>query len=313
MKTPSNPVRLPIPLLAAGVLSLGSLPLTLEAAPRDLDRDGRPNISDSDIDNDGLPNGRDRNVDGGVARSGPLRGRYIGDRLNNDNKAESDIDGDGLSDDSSAEKDIDGDGRSDDSPSETDIDGDGRSDDSPSESDIDGDGKADDSADENDIDGDGIKDEFDDDGDGDGRDDDDDNDDDGDGRGDADDSDDDGDGVDDEDEVSVIAPGVVGDGSAPVALTGLRYKFAEGDDQETEILSFTSATGGVKTEVADVDGFTYTYSPNSTTAVVTVQYGVGKYDEFTFDFATGSFIRKRYRENLLERTKTGNFALVVAS
>lgn len=104
---------------------------------RDLDRDGIPNIVDADVDNDGIPNGDDRNVDGGVPTSGPLRGRYIGDRLPNNHPAERDIDDDGLADDAAAELDIDGDGI----PNTTD-------------DDIDGDGVT--NADDPDDDGDGI-------------------------------------------------------------------------------------------------------------------------------------------------------------
>lgn len=144
-----NPLNLSLKPIVSLCLAFGLLvflsPAPLEAAVRDLDRDGRPNSSDSDIDNDGIPNRRDRNVDGGRCKSGRLRGRYIGDRLNNDSPAELDIDADGLLDTDDAETDIDGDRLSDDSGSEDDIDGDGRPDDSSRETDIDGDGLADDS------------------------------------------------------------------------------------------------------------------------------------------------------------------------
>jgi hypothetical protein len=129
------------------------------APPPDLDGDGIPNIVDPDIDNDGLPNAFDPNVDGGIALFGPYKGKYIGDRLDNDNPAELDIDGDNQADDSLGEIDLDGDSEPDDSIFETDIDGDGRADDSPDELDIDGDGRNDDADDEDDIDGDGIDDD----------------------------------------------------------------------------------------------------------------------------------------------------------
>ncbi|MBU6182313.1 MAG: MSCRAMM family adhesin SdrC [Verrucomicrobia bacterium] len=143
------------------------------ANPPDLDRDGIPNISDRDVDNDGILNGVDRNIDGGTARSGPLRGRYIGDNLPNDSSqeldmdadgladiavAELDIDGDGLADSAANETDIDGDGRLDGERQETDIDGDGLLDNAATETDIDGDARADDAASETDIDGDGLAD-----------------------------------------------------------------------------------------------------------------------------------------------------------
>ena len=122
----------------------------------DLDRDGIPNISDRDVDNDGILNVADRNIDGGTARSGPLRGRYIGDNLPNDSSQELDMDADGLADIAVAETDIDGDGLADDSASETDIDGDGLLDGERRETDIDGDGLLDNSTAETDIDGDAL-------------------------------------------------------------------------------------------------------------------------------------------------------------
>ena len=125
----------------------------------DLDGDGIPDVVDPDIDNDGIPNALDDNIDGGIAKTGPFAGKYIGDHIKNDDPSEEDIDNDGLADDSLAEKDIDGDGKLDDDPAEKDIDGDGRPDDSPAERDIDGDGREDDSANEDDIDGDGFDDD----------------------------------------------------------------------------------------------------------------------------------------------------------
>jgi hypothetical protein len=220
-----------------------------------LDRDGIPNITDSDVDNDGISNGLDRNVDGGTAISGPLKGRYIGDRLNNGAKAETDIDNDGLADNSVKEFDIDGDGDEDNSTVEVDIDGDGRDDDSIAETDIDGDGLLDDAKSEGDIDGDGLsdndEDEADIDGDGeldvtldeqdidgDGRDDDaiNENDSDGDGELNANDNDVDGDGIPNEDDTDTNGDGIldeyeVGFGATAVAGIGeaegefRRYEF----------------------------------------------------------------------------------------
>jgi hypothetical protein len=138
-------------LAASGLRAAGNAP--------DLDGDGIPNIVDPDIDNDGIPNAIDDNVDGGIAKSGPYAGKYIGDHLANDNPAERDIDGDGQGDDSLGETDIDGDGFNDDDASEADIDGDGRNDDDANERDIDGDGRMDDQTSEDDIDGDGLDDD----------------------------------------------------------------------------------------------------------------------------------------------------------
>lgn len=186
-------------LSRAAIAALLSLPFTtaqVQAAGRDLDGDGIPNIVDPDIDNDGIPNALDRNVDGGVAKAGPFAGQYLGDNLDNDNPAERDIDDDGQPDDSLGESDIDGDGKRDDSSLETDTDGDKRADDHPSESDLDGDGRRNDDDRDFDIDGDGLDDDDNSemDIDGDDRDDDSDSDIDGDNRGNGDASEDDTDG-----------------------------------------------------------------------------------------------------------------------
>ena len=160
------------------LIPVAAFALLLAASPKasavifskdDIDGDGIPNIVDPDVDNDGIPNRLDDNVDGGIAISGPLRGRWVGDHLRNDDPLEKDIDGDGLRDDALAEKDIDGDGLKDDSILEKDIDGDRRADDAFGERDIDGDERLDNSPDEDDIDGDGINDDLDEDRDGDGR------------------------------------------------------------------------------------------------------------------------------------------------
>jgi len=143
-------------VVAIAVLIASPPAFSQTANQPDLDRDGIPNISDRDVDNDGTLNGADRNIDGGMAQSGPLRGRYIGDRLPNDSSQELDMDADGLADIAVAETDIDGDGLADDSPNETDIDGDGLLDGERRETDIDGDGLADNSPAETDIDGDGL-------------------------------------------------------------------------------------------------------------------------------------------------------------
>ncbi len=145
--------------LAALALLFWSTDLRAVGDAPDLDGDGVPNIVDPDVDNDGIPNALDKNIDGGIAKTGPYSGQYIGDHIENENPAEDDIDDDGLADDSLAETDTDGDGKLDDSDLEDDIDGDGRKDDASAERDIDGDGKEDDSEMEDDIDGDGKDDD----------------------------------------------------------------------------------------------------------------------------------------------------------
>jgi hypothetical protein len=85
-KTLSRFLRVSSPAVFLGLLLAGASPSpsAQAAGVRDLDRDGIHNISDADVDNDGIPNGSDPNVDGGLCISGPLAGKYIGDRLPND-------------------------------------------------------------------------------------------------------------------------------------------------------------------------------------------------------------------------------------
>ena len=152
MKTSSS--TLPrFAIIAAILLSFSSPAYSLTAAP-DLDRNGIPNISDRDVDNDGILNGADRNIDGGIAQSGPLRGRYIGDNLPNNSPQELDMDADGRADNALNETDIDGDRLADGAVQETDIDGDGLADGVAGEVDTDGDGSA--NGLDGDVDGDGL-------------------------------------------------------------------------------------------------------------------------------------------------------------
>ena len=140
-------------IIAAILLSFSSPAYSQTAAP-DLDRDGIPNIFDRDVDNDGILNGADRNIDGGIAQSGPLRGRYIGDNLPNNSPQELDMDADVRADNALNETDIDGDGLADGAVQETDIDGDGLADGVAGEVDTDGDGSA--NGLDGDVDGDGL-------------------------------------------------------------------------------------------------------------------------------------------------------------
>lgn len=122
----------------------------------DLDSDGIPNLVDPDVDNDGIPNAFDKNIDGGISKSGPFSGQFIGDHSDNDSPSELDIDDDGLADDSLAESDIDGDGKTD--LVDEDIDGDGRQNGNSAEIDLDGDGSRNDDSAESDDDGDSVDD-----------------------------------------------------------------------------------------------------------------------------------------------------------
>ena len=123
MRAKTRPSLAQILCLAAAISIGPFLPAAHAQAPADLDRDGIPNITDRDVDNDGILNSADRNIDGGTARSGPLRGRVIGDNLPNNSPQELDMDADGLADDAVAETDIDGDGSA--NGLDADMDGDG--------------------------------------------------------------------------------------------------------------------------------------------------------------------------------------------
>lgn len=257
MKTRKSFFKLPKRAVAASVALTAALSFTpANASPTDLDGDGISNRVDPDVDGDGVLNGADRNVDGGICKKGPFKGKYVGDRLRNDDSSEKDIDGDGLRDHRKLELDIDGDRRKDDSAKEGDIDGDGRDDDSAKEGNIDGDDYGDESKDEKDIDGDGILDSKDDDIDGDDIDNADDDDCDGDGKGRDRDDDDDGDNIDDvedddddndgfdDDEVSEIEVGLTPTAEAPTgSRVRVEIKSFPGDQIELDLKGRGLAAG----------------------------------------------------------------------
>lgn len=111
------------PLLATLIASSGiawSAPGV--ASSKDIDGDGIANSIDADVDNDGIRNAADRNVDGGIARSGPMMGTWVGDRKRNTadrnvdgdaraNLLDPDVDGDGMANEK--DRDANGDGRTD--------------------------------------------------------------------------------------------------------------------------------------------------------------------------------------------------------
>lgn len=256
---------------------------------RDLDGDGVPNLVDTDLDNDGIPNSRDRNVDGGIALSGPFKGKYIGDHLKNDDQNELDIDSDGLRDNSNSELDIDGDGRKDDASTEADIDGDGKLDNSTTETNTDGDGYT--NRNDQDDDGDGVRDS-------------DDDDDDGDGQDDYDDDDDDG-------SVPPTSIGPVGDGTAPETLAGLTFRTQKSSDDDLHQLVFLTATTAKEIEGDEIENFSYTYAVLSPeTATVTIVKKPTKSRVYSFNFATGIFTRTEIENGKTDEVKTGAFSLV---
>jgi hypothetical protein len=101
----------------------------------------------------------------------------------------------------------------------------------------------------------------------------------------------------------------VGDGNAPAALTGLAYLVSENGTQLPERLTFLTATTGRETDESDVDPFTYTYIPGATTATLRVQFKLDKFDDYTLNFAAGTFVRAETDKNKLKDTDNGTFAL----
>lgn len=341
---------------------------------RDLDGDGIPNSVDPDIDNDGIPNGEDRNIDGGIARSGPYRGRYIGDRLPNNHPAEQDMDDDGLPDNSPAEHDIDGDGIP--NSLDDDIDGDGIP--NAIDTDDDGDGILDvndstphgddgsissgggqvgnglapiglagfayaltdssglpdytlnfmsastgdesfgpdvtqftyvftgsgstatmhlqykvDKWDDYDLDyatGNFVRREY------------------------------DKNKLKDTDvgtfSIAGSNPGASGPsapvngGTAPAAISGVNWVVKEQDgDVEANVIFANGVSGTENDPNGDIDPFSYTYTTNGTTAILRLDFKPGKWDEYDLNFVTGGYTRREFKNNALDDTDSGTFAV----
>jgi hypothetical protein len=79
--------------------------------------------------------------------------------------------------------------------------------------------------------------------------------------------------------------------------------------QLPERLTFLTGTTGRETDTTDIDPFTYTYSPGTTTATLRVQFKVDKWDDYTLNFAAGTFVRTETEKNKVKDTDNGTFAL----
>lgn|GEM_PF-1939709 len=98
---------------------------------------------------------------------------------------------------------------------------------------------------------------------------------------------------------------------------GLSYSFQSGESRER--LEFTTETSG--TEYSDDVGdsepnvFTYTFSlPSTNSAKVVVTYKPGKWDEYDLTYSSaskGSFVRREYKDGVLDDTDTGVFSAIV--
>jgi hypothetical protein len=103
----------------------------------------------------------------------------------------------------------------------------------------------------------------------------------------------------------------------PTALTRLTYIFLSGESPDT--LQFLTATNGLEDEdhFTGVDNnpnkpFAYTYSlVKSNAATLVVTFSATRRDEYALTFtvgAQGSFVRREFRNNVLDDTDTGSFS-----
>ena len=58
-----------------------------------------------------------------------------------------------------------------------------------------------------------------------------------------------------------------------------------------------------------MSSFTYTYTPAGSTATLHLQYKVDKWDDYTLNYATGTFVRQEYDQNVLQHTRVGSFSI----
>jgi hypothetical protein len=103
----------------------------------------------------------------------------------------------------------------------------------------------------------------------------------------------------------------------PAAAAGLAYTFQSGEHPDR--LEFTSATSG--TEFGDDGGddelniFTYAYTlTSSNTASLIVTFSATKWDEYALVYtgpAQGSFVRREFKDGLLDDTDMGAFSVVI--
>jgi len=98
---------------------------------------------------------------------------------------------------------------------------------------------------------------------------------------------------------------------------GLSYSFQSGESRER--LEFSTEIGGTEysDDVGDTEPnvFTYTFSLASTnSAKVVVTYKVGKWDEYDLSYSSaskGNFVRREYKDGVLDDTDTGVFSAIV--
>jgi hypothetical protein len=114
---------------------------------------------------------------------------------------------------------------------------------------------------------------------------------------------------DDDDAGPGITGAQLGDGNAPTAITGLEYLVSEGGVQLPERLTFLTESRGRQTDTTESDPFTYIYTPNGSTATLRLRFKTDKWDDYTLNFANGTFSRNEYDKGAMKDSDTGTFAL----
>ena len=109
--------------------------------------------------------------------------------------------------------------------------------------------------------------------------------------------------------VGQTSTGGVVAGTPSVALTGETYTFLSGTPPE--VLAFQTSSTGLQTDDSDPGSFSYTYSvTDAHSARIVVTFKPGKWDEYVVNFTGangGSFVRKEFRNNLLNDTDSASF------
>jgi len=102
----------------------------------------------------------------------------------------------------------------------------------------------------------------------------------------------------------------VNSGISPDALTSLSFTLNDGGTLER--LNFLTGASGQEVDLSDfdTDEFSYAYEKTGDSAAsVTISFDGQKRDEYTFDFATGTFVRQEYDNGQLKDSDSGAFQI----
>ena len=96
---------------------------------------------------------------------------------------------------------------------------------------------------------------------------------------------------------------------APTAVTGISLQFHDGADVNR--LEFQTASSGIDFDDSAPSQFTYTYAPDGgSSASLVVRFKVDKWDEYDLTFTgdlLGSYVRREFKDSVLEDTDSGRF------